>query len=127
MGKKILHFDLTDKQKKRYEKDYEIENVKYFYRLAEGTKRLVEIGEALHICVGSFDYDQRVVDKQCLIVYVVEEKDKNQQYVGCIEVRSESVAHQARTFCNADFTDNLQKSFEKWIKDVKLDFSGNSY
>lgn len=127
LGKRILHFDLTDKQKKRYEKDYEIEGVKYFYRLAEGTKRLVEIGETLHICVGSFDYDQRVVDKQCLIVYVVEEKDKNQQYIGCIEIRNESVVHQARTFCNANFTDNLQKSFEKWIKDAKLDFRGNSY
>lgn len=38
LGREILHFDLTDKQKKRYEKDYEIEGVKYFYRPAEGTK-----------------------------------------------------------------------------------------
>lgn len=140
LGRRNLTFNLTDEQKERYEFTYKVKDTKYYFRLAEDTKRLLEIGNALNICVGSFDYDERVVLGLCLIAFVVEEINDKQNYIGCIEIRKDTCAigsrikasgaahvHQARTYCNGDFKGDLEKIFQHWLQDCDLSFSGNQF
>lgn len=134
-------FELTEEQIRRYE--HEIDG--FNFRLAKNTHELVDIGEAMSICVGS--YDDRVLNKQCLIVYA----EKDGLYRLCIEVRDrwpkskvvknsgnglagitllpvyESRIWQCRMKCNKDPEGPELEAFNKWLKKTKSKFSGNSY
>lgn len=118
IGKENIPFRLTEIQKKRYE--HEIDG--FNFKLAENSHRLIEIGSIMSICVGS--YDDRVLEKKCLIVYA----EKDGSYKACIEVREYlNVVHQARAKFNASLTGAADAAFRKWLKVSKLKFNGNSF
>ena len=119
--------NITDEQKKRYEYDFKVKDTKYYFRLAEDSDRLKDIGNALKICVGSANYDLSVLKGQCLIAFVVLAEGDSQKYVGCIEIRKEKVVHQARTFCNHSFSGDLEAVFNQWLKKADLQFHGNFF
>lgn len=125
LGKPNIVFEnITDKQRKRFESAFKVLDKIYYFKLAEDSNRLREIGDVLKICVGSAGYDERVLRGKCLIAYV--ETDM-QKYLGCIEIRQEQIVHQARTYCNQSFSGELEQVFEVWLKHSKLQFYGNYF
>lgn len=97
------------------EKQLEWENGGYKFCLPEDTKRLVDIGSRMNICVGHL-YRDKAVDKECTIVYAV----KNNQYELCIEVskHKDNRFHlvQRSAFNNSNPTGADMSAFRQWCR-----------
>ena len=97
------------------EKQLEWENGGYKFCLPEDTKRLVDIGSRMNICVGHL-YRDKAVDKECTIVYAV----KNNQYELCIEVskHKDNRFHlvQRSAFNNSNPTGPDMSVFRQWCR-----------
>ena len=118
LKKENVPFNLRESQKTRYE--HEIEG--FSFKLAENSRRLVEIGSYMGICVGS--YDRKVLFGNCLIVYA----EKDGIYQACIEVQEQTnMVYQARAKYNADLQGDVEEAFRKWLKLSDLHFGDNSF
>lgn len=89
----------------------------YEYNLPQDTHTLIDIGNEMGICVGS--YDKRALNRECIIVSV----KHNNKYVGCIELSPKYKLKQAKTKYNYlfDTDNNLLLSLEKWITNCNID------
>ncbi len=82
----------------------------YSVRLPENPIKLGDIGDAMHICVGS--YGERAVSKACTIYYVV---DQNEKYQACIEVCKNKLI-QAKGYCNKSLEGDVAEVVRKWVE-----------
>ncbi len=97
-------------QKRLYEADgYEV-------RLAEDTHRLTDIGQKMHICVGS--YGPEAVNKKCTIYYFFNKKED--RYAGCIEMRGNRLI-QAKGYCNHYLEGGEKDLLLAWVRNKEID------
>jgi hypothetical protein len=108
VGKKNITFSYSDTEKVL---NAQISN--YSFLLAHDTYSLIEAGTKLKICVGS--YDQKVLDKKCVIVFVI----KDEKIEACLEIYNHNVI-QAKTFCNHRPNFELRDVILKYVEQKKL-------
>lgn len=77
----IKDFENIEIQYSEAEKKLEYEYDGFQFKLPRDTRKLVEIGAKMNICVGHL-YREKTAKKQCTIVYV----ERDSQYVMCIEL-----------------------------------------
>ncbi|MCR5765999.1 MAG: PcfJ domain-containing protein, partial [Treponema sp.] len=96
------------------EKNLEWKNIGYKFCLPEDTRRLVDIGSKMNICVGHL-YRDKAVNKDCTIVYVI----LDNEYELCIEL-SKQTDHfhlkQVSAFNNIQPHGNALSIFKKWCR-----------
>ena len=96
--------------------DYQLREIigEYTFDLAKDTNQLVEIGQRMGICVGS--YREFVLDKRSKIVHV----RSNDKYVGCIELSSTHTLIQAKAKYNNMMTGELAQALKRWVVKKKI-------
>lgn len=97
----------------------QFEKGEYSIRLAEDTDRLIEIGQKMKICVGS--YGSKAVKKKTTIYYMLN-RDSN-KYVGCFEVKRNKLI-QAKGFCNSLLQGAEKSVLEDWVKEKHISAEG---
>ncbi|MCR5725444.1 MAG: PcfJ domain-containing protein [Treponema sp.] len=85
------------------------------FSLPADTHSLIDIGSAMHICVGS--YDDRAVSQECVIVTASNAKTGN--YAACIEIRRQCVV-QVKGPCNKHLSLPMQNTIFVWMCRHKL-------
>ena len=96
------------------EKSLEWENGGYKFCLPEDTKRLVDIGSYMNICVGHL-YRDKAVNKECTIVYAIKDKE----YELCIELLKRNNRFrliQRSAFNNQDPHGNDMAILKQWCR-----------
>ena len=96
------------------EKGLEWENGGYKFCLPEDTKRLVDIGSYMNICVGHL-YPDKAVNKKCTIVYA----KKDEEYELCIELSKHNNRFrliQKSAFNNQEPCGNNMAIFKQWCR-----------
>ena len=99
------------------ERALEYSDEKYCIKLAKTNYELRDIGNTMHICVGSYsDY----VKKRLLSIYTLQ--DNNRNPIVCIEVRDNKVMQCKMKFNNPVYTNQeLLEYINKWINKNKLE------
>lgn len=87
----------------------------YVFSLAKDTYELIDIGQEMGICVGS--YGDRAVKKDCIIVKMTQ----GNKYVGCIELDPKT-SHllQAKACFNNVLQETKAEALKKWVKKHKI-------
>lgn len=100
-----------------YEKSLE-DNINGFeFRLPEDTYKLIDVGNNMHMCVGSL-YSDKAVEKKCTIVVVT----YLNKYVACIEVKNNSIV-QAKGPFNSRLKGDVFNSIIEWANKHKLNIN----
>ena len=113
---KHLNVALSNKKQKELSNTYIYDNDKYEFSVVTENLKLVEIGQVMNICVGS--YGHKVNIHHCNIVSVV----KNDNiYAACIELdgSGKSIC-QAKGYRNNYLHENTHHVVNQWIEDHKL-------
>ncbi len=97
------------------ELERQFEKGEYSIRLAEDTDRLIEIGQKMHICVGSYGF--AAVKKKTTIYYMLNRA--SDKYVGCFEVKRNRLI-QAKGFSNSLLQGAERGVLEDWVKEKRL-------
>jgi hypothetical protein len=87
----------------------------YKFTVCTETHQLTAIGNAMHICVGS--YDDRAVNKECLIV----KGEINNKLFTCIEIINKRLI-QVKGYCNKLLNGEERKAVIKWAKEKGLNY-----
>lgn len=99
--------------KKEKELNDEIDG--YTFTLAKDTYELIDIGQEMGICVGS--YGDKAVRKDCIIVKMMQ----GDKYVGCIELAPNIIdLRQAKACFNNVLQENKAEALKKWVKKHKI-------
>ena len=108
--------------KKVYEYEEELMNTfdnKHIYgvdfKVATSNHELTEIGSIMHICVGG--YSRWVEQGDNFIVSM----QKNNEYIGCLEIGNDGTLCQAKARRNLKFGDNMQKILRKYCEMTNLE------
>lgn len=90
-----------------------IDNIDFV--LAKDTYELIDIGQEMGICVGS--YGDRAAEKQLIILKMIQ----NKKYVGCIELSSDcKELVQAKACFNNLLQESKAEALQKWVKKHKI-------
>lgn len=77
--------------------------------------QLTDIGDKMHICVGS--YDSRVFEKACTIITMI----KNNKYIGCLEIRgTRKRLIQAKAPCNRLLQGEASVALRKYVEEHNI-------
>lgn len=90
----------------------------YSFNLPEDVDRLIDIGDKMHICVGSL-YVKPALSKKCTIVYMQSKED--QKYKACIELRRNNII-QAKSYCNMLLNSDEYDAVKKWADSNNLNY-----
>lgn len=90
-------------------------NSNFNFTVCSETDQLVVIGDAMHICVGS--YGDKAVNKDCLIV----KGEVNGNLFTCIEIRNKRLI-QVKGYCNKLLEGEERKAVIKWAKEKGLEY-----
>jgi hypothetical protein len=102
------------------EKKYEKSIQTYRFELAKDTHQLIDVGELLNICVGSYGSD--AVKKICTIVLMYEEL-KNEP-IACIELRNDTIV-QAKLAYNERPDLTLSAVIKHWANECGINIRTN--
>ena len=98
------YFDLNDKINE------------FVFSLAEDTYELIDIGQEMHICVGS--YGKRAANGKLIIVKMMQ----GNQYVGCIELSSNGKElKQAKACFNNRLEEKKAEALREWVEKHKIE------
>ncbi len=86
----------------------------YTVHTAEDTDKLFDIGNKMHICVGS--YGDMAVEKKTTIYYIT---DQNGKYAACIEVKNNKLL-QAKGYCNNSLAGDVAEVVKSWVKEKRV-------
>ena len=113
----IISNPLVTFKNTKEERALEYSEEKYCIKLAKTNYELRDIGNTMHICVGSYsDY----VKKRLLSIYTLQ--DNNGNPIVCIEVRDNKVMQCKMKFNNPVYTNQeLLEYINKWINKNKLE------
>ena len=113
---KHLDVALSNKKQKELSNTYTYNDDEYEFSIVTENLKLIEIGQVMNICVGS--YGSKVNNHNCNIVSVV--KNKN-TYAACIELdgSGKSIC-QAKGYRNNYLHENTHHVVTQWIADHKL-------
>ena len=89
----------------------EINNIKF--SLPKDTYELIDIGQSLHICVGS--YGKKALTKKCTIVTM----EKDGAYIGCLELLGHKLI-QAKAVCNNLLQEIKAETLKIWVEKHKI-------
>lgn len=88
----------------------------FSFILAKDTYELIDIGQELHICVGS--YGERAAAKRLIIVKMM----KGNEYVGCIELSPNGkVLNQAKACFNNLLEERKAEALKAWVEKHEID------
>lgn len=84
------------------------------FKVALSNRRLVDIGSKMGICVGG--YTDRVESGSLFIVYM----EKDDEYIGCLEISHDGYLHQAKAKYNRMLEDEKLKALKEYCKMTNL-------
>lgn len=94
----------------------EIDGFKFI--LAKDTHQLIDVGNYMGICVGS--YGENAYNKNLIIVTMIQDG----KYVGCIELSKDGkVLRQAKAKYNNVLQEQKAEALKKWVEAKKIDGS----
>lgn len=94
----------------------------FSFILAKDTYELIDIGQELHICVGS--YGERAASGKLIIVKMI----KGNEYVGCIELSPDGKSlHQAKACFNNLLEEKKAEALKAWVEkhEINTDCCGD--
>ena len=102
------------------EKRLEYEYDGFQFKLPNDTRKLVEIGAKMNICVGHL-YREKAAKKQCTIVYV----ERDSKYVMCIElkeIKGKFSLVQVSEFSNHKVQGLNREALDEWIYNNRIEW-----
>ena len=102
------------------EKRLEYEYDGFQFMLPNDTRKLVEIGAKMNICVGHL-YREKAAKKQCTIVYV----ERDSKYVMCIElkeIKGKFSLVQVSEFSNHKVQGLNREALDEWIYNNRIEW-----